>query len=112
MLKMDARGWIGFGCYALVIVVMMMIWLDKSLLKDDFFKLIATAIVLTAWINGPVGWAYQATKSGTEAAASSARIAESAAGVPSPPTPPTEPAEVMVVNEPDAPVPTTTGDAP
>lgn len=87
MLKMDARGWIGFGCFVLVIIVLAMVWMDKELMKDDFFKLIATAIVLTAWINGPVGWAYQATKSGTEAAASSARIAESAAGLP-PPSPP------------------------
>ena len=109
MLKMDARGWIGFGCFMLVLIVLTMIWADKELLKDDFFKLIATAIVLTAWINGPVGWAYQATKTGTEAAESSARIAENAAGVPvEPPAPPAGPAEVVVVNEPSEPVPTTT----
>jgi hypothetical protein len=107
MLKMDARGWIGFGCFALVVAVLAMAWADKELLKDDFFKLIATAIILTAWINGPVGWAYQATKSGTEAAASSARIAENAAGIAPVPDPPAGPAEVVVVNEPDAPVPTT-----
>lgn len=103
-MKMDARGWIGFGCFVLVIAVLVMIWVDKELLKDDFFKLIATAIILTAWINGPVGWAYQATKSGTEAAASSARIAESAVGLPPEPSP-ASPTEVVV--EPEQPVPTT-----
>lgn len=79
----DARGWIGFGSYALVLIVLAMIyWSDKNLLDNDFFKVIATALILTGWNGGPVGWAYQATKSGTEAAASSARIAETSAGVP------------------------------
>lgn len=75
----DARGWIGLGCYILVIILLGMMWADKTLLKDDFFKVIATAIILTGWNNGPVGWAYQATKGGAEAAESSARIAEQAA---------------------------------
>jgi hypothetical protein len=75
----DARGWIGLGCYALVLVLLAMMWADKSLLRDDFFKVIATAIILTGWNQGPVGWAYQATKSGGEMAESSARIAEQAA---------------------------------
>lgn len=75
----DARGWIGLGCYALVIVLLAMMWSDKALLRDDFFKVIATAIILTGWNQGPVGWAYQATKSGGEMAESSARIAEQAA---------------------------------
>ncbi len=109
-LQMDARGWIGLGCFALVLIVLAMIEADKNLLKDDFFKLVATAIVLTAWIGGPVGWAFQATKTGTEAAESSARIAENVAGVPAQPT--AEPQAVTVVNEPDQPVPTTTEATP
>jgi len=88
-LQMDARGWIGLGCYSLVLIVLGMIcFSNKQLLDNDFFKVLATAIVLTGWNNGPVGWAYQATKSGTEAATSSARIAEAAAGLP-PTTDPT-----------------------
>jgi hypothetical protein len=75
----DARGWIGLGCYVLVLILLGMMWADKELLKDDFFKVIATAIILTGWNNGPVGWAYQATKGGGEAAESSARIAEKVA---------------------------------
>lgn len=89
----DGRGWIGLGSFALVLVVLAMIWLDKQLLKDDFFKVIATAIVLTAWINGPVGWAFQATKGGGELADSNARILRENAGLPSetPPPPPPPP---------------------
>ena len=89
----DARGWIGIGCYVLVLILLAMMWADKTLLRDDFFKVIATAIILTAWNNGPVGWAYQATKGGGEAAESSARIAEQAAAAALPPTPDIQPKE-------------------
>lgn len=75
----DARGWIGLGCFLLVLVVLGMIVFDKSLLENNAFLVLATAIVITGWANGPVGWAYQATKGGGEAAESTARIAEEAA---------------------------------
>jgi hypothetical protein len=75
----DARGWIGLGCWVLVIVIFAMILFDRSLLDSDAFLILATAIVITGWVQGPVGWAYQATKQGGEMAESSARIAEEAA---------------------------------
>jgi hypothetical protein len=68
VVRPDGRGWVGLGCYALVAAVLWMIWQDRTLLRDDFFKVIATAIVLTGWNGGPVGWAYQATKNGGELA--------------------------------------------
>ena len=77
----DARGWIGLGCYTLTILVLIMIWADRALLDSDAFLILATALVITGWNGGPVGWAYQATKNGQEQAESSARIAESVAGV-------------------------------
>lgn len=98
----DARGWIGVGCYVLVLIILCMMWTDKGLLKDDFFKLLATAIVLTGWNNGPVGWAYQATQSGGEAAKSSARIAEGAAAAAIGSLPPTAPPSESI-KSPDAP---------
>ncbi len=78
----DARGWIGLGCYSLTILVLAMILFDRKLLDSDAFLILATAIVITGWVQGPVGWAYQATKGGGEQAESTARIAETAAGVP------------------------------
>lgn len=39
-----------------------------TLLNNDFFKVIATAIILTGWNGGPLSWAYAATKSGGEMA--------------------------------------------
>ena len=76
----DARGWIGFGCFILVLIVLGMIAIDKELLEIDAFLILATAIVITGWVQGPVGWAYQATKGGGEQAESTARIAEAAVG--------------------------------
>lgn len=77
----DARGWIGLGCFILVLVILAMIAVDRSLLESDAFLILATAIIITGWNGGPVGWAYQATKGGGEQAESTARIAEKAAGV-------------------------------
>lgn len=81
----DARGWIGIGCFILTVMVFTMIAVDKKLLESDAFLILATAIIVTGWNGGPVGWAYQATKGGGEQAESSARIAERAAGVVAPP---------------------------
>lgn len=75
----DARGWIGFGCWLNVILILGMILFDRSLLESDAFLILATAIVITGWNQGPVGWAYQATKGGGEAQESASRIAEEAA---------------------------------
>jgi hypothetical protein len=97
----DARGWIGFGCFVLTVMVLMMIWTDREMLKVDAFLIIATAIIITGWNGGPVGWAFQATKSGGEAAESSARIAEQAATAALPSI--GKPTEVKVINPPDDP---------
>jgi hypothetical protein len=79
IVRPDGRGWVGVACFALVLITLAMMWFDRTLLRDDFFKTISTALIITAWLNGPVGWAYQSTKAGNEASASSARIAEQAA---------------------------------
>jgi hypothetical protein len=70
----DARGWIGLGCFVLVLVILAMIAFDKRLLDNNAFLVLASAIVLTGWNQGPVGWAYQATKSGGELADKQADI--------------------------------------
>lgn len=75
----DARGWIGLGCFLLVCGIFYMIRETPAFLDNDAFLVLATAIIINGWNGGPVGWAYQATKSGGEAAESSARIAEQAA---------------------------------
>lgn len=72
----DARGWIGIGSYTLTLLVLTMIWTDRTLLVDDFFKVIATAIILNGWNSGPLTWAYSATKSGGELADRNATIVE------------------------------------
>jgi hypothetical protein len=64
----DARGWIGFGCFIMAILVLGMILFDRTLLAEDAFLILATAIIITGWVQGPVSWAYAATKGGGELA--------------------------------------------
>jgi hypothetical protein len=96
----DARGWIGLGCYVLVVILLGMMWADKSLLRDDFFKVLATAIILTGWNQGPVGWAYQATKGGGELADKNAETVKQLAAQPQNQQ---DPQEVKIVNPPNDP---------
>lgn len=77
-LGFDARGWIGIGSFILVVMVLWMVAKIPELRHDEFFKVIATALITTAWINGPVGWAYQATKGGGELAEKNATLVETA----------------------------------
>ena len=81
----DARGWVGISVVAISI---MLLWMmkDPALREDEFFQTIATLVIGTGFVGGVVSWAYAATKGGGEAAESSARIAEAAAGV-TPPAP-------------------------
>lgn len=71
----DARGWIGLGTFILTVAVLMLLVGFPDLRADEFFKTIATLIV-GAYIKDVVGWAYSATKSGGEIAASNARAIE------------------------------------
>lgn len=80
----DARGWVSIASLFLVLLILVMIWTDKDLLKDDFFKTLATLIVGTGWINGPVGWAFQATKSGGELAERNANLVQKQVEAPPP----------------------------
>ncbi len=70
----DARGWIGLGCFIMALLVLGMILFDRTLLESDAFLILATAIIITGWVQGPVGWAYQATKAGGELADKNAEI--------------------------------------
>jgi hypothetical protein len=72
----DARGWIAIGSYLLVVLILVLIWADRTLLRDDFFKVIATAVILTGWNGGPLSWAFAATKSGGELADRNASLVE------------------------------------
>ncbi|HET7255618.1 MAG TPA: hypothetical protein VFJ46_17815 [Xanthobacteraceae bacterium] len=100
MMHIDARGWIGISVFALTIMVLWMIAAFPELRNDEFFKVLATAIVLTGYVGGPVAWAYQATKQGGELADRAASLAETAT------TSPLTPQPVKVVNPPAEPVPT------
>lgn len=71
----DARGWIGIGVFGLTCAVIVLYACVPELRRDEYFQAIATLIV-GAFIKDVVGWAYSATKSGGELAASNARTIE------------------------------------
>ena len=71
----DARGWIGIGIFLLTMAVLALFAFIPDLRKDEFFQTIATLIV-GAYIKDVVGWAYSATKSGSELAAANSRMIE------------------------------------
>lgn len=91
----DARGWIGIGSFVLTVSTLAMILFDRTLLRDDFFKVIATAIILNGWNSGPLAWAYAATKSGGELADRNASMVERQAAAPA--GTPTDPVNVKDV---------------
>lgn len=95
----DARGWIGIGTYALTIMVLWMMQIDPTLRRDEFFKVIATAIVLTGFIQGVVGWAYTATKGGGELADANAKIVADAAGKGNAAADPGKPQPVTIMDQ-------------
>lgn len=107
----DARGWIGLGIYAMSIQLLWMFALYPELRQDEFFKTIGTLVIGTGFVNGVVSWAYSATKTGGEAAESSARIAEQAATAALPPkqpaTDPADPQTVTIEQPKNKPIPTT-----
>lgn len=97
------RAWIGIGIFSLTIMILWMIKQDPSLRNDEFFKTIATAIIITGFINGVISWAYSATQGGTELARSNADLLQrkeekqpDASGA--------EPKPVLVVNDEAIPV--------
>jgi hypothetical protein len=96
-----ARDWIGLGSFILTAIVLYMIAEYPKLREDEFFQTIATLIIGTGFINGPVSWAFGATKAGGELAETNAALvktqAEKAAA---------EPQKVTVENTDKDPVPT------
>lgn len=72
----DARGWIGIGAFLLAIIVLLLLAFVPDLRKDTGFMTLATLVVGTGFIGGPVSWAYTASKTGGELAARNADIVE------------------------------------
>lgn len=101
----DARGWIGISVFLLTVMVLWMVAVFPELRQDEFFKVLATAIVLTGFIQGVVGWAYTATKQGGEMAERNQAVVEHAAQTTAATAAATigQPQEVKVVNPPEDP---------
>lgn len=100
----DARGWIGFGIFAISI---MLLWMmkDRSLREDEFFQTIATVIISNG-LMAVVAWAYAATKGGGEQADKMASIAQTATEAVAASTPASDTPQAVVIEQPpEKPVP-------
>lgn len=60
--KTDGRGWLAVGCFALVILVLILVAVDATLRKDDLFKMLAQGLVLTAFIGLVLSFFFTASK--------------------------------------------------
>ncbi len=87
------RGWYSIALFVQTHVILAMLWFRPDLTKDEFFKSIATAIVITGWIGFAIGQRGQ--QAATDKALDAA-VASNPPGVPQP---------VVVANDPANPVP-------
>lgn len=72
----DGRGLVGIATFSLTVGVMVMYRNDPTLRDDDFFKTIATAVVITGFINAIVGWAFGDTAKSATAADNTGKFAD------------------------------------
>lgn len=99
----DARGWISIAMFVLTLTILLMLKFDMSLAKDEFFKVLASAIVVTGLLNNVTGYYFTSSKSSGELrdqvgkALDVAKEATTQSETPQP---------VEVVNTPADPVPT------
>lgn len=72
----DGRGLTAVAIIALTVMILWMMKQDKELMDSDFFKTIATAIILTGLVNSVVAYFFSQNKSSEEAAQALHRRAE------------------------------------
>ncbi len=67
----NGRGLVGLATFSLTVMILWMVKSDESLRQDEFFKVIATAIVLTGFINGVVAFFFSQNQLNAEASQNS-----------------------------------------
>lgn len=104
----DARGYIALGSWLLVVFIFLLIKEERELLESDAFLILATAVVITGWCQGPVTWAFGSNKTSGELAERNAGIVERQAEFSN--APGDSPQPVEVVNNEDQAVPVKPGE--
>lgn len=80
MNKIDSRGWVSIGLFALTLIVVALLALNPSLQDNKLFATLAQAIVITGLINLAASFYFGASKSGE--AISAPPVAPAAAPAP------------------------------
>jgi hypothetical protein len=61
--RIDSRGWLAIGNWALVLLVLLLMATVPDLRKDDLFKMIAQGLVMSGFINLVLAFYFTASKS-------------------------------------------------
>lgn len=72
----DGRGLVGVAAVAMSVWLLHIYHLDRTLRDDDFFKTIATAVVITGFVNAIIGWAFGDTARGAASTVNSGKFAD------------------------------------
>jgi hypothetical protein len=100
----DFLGWVAIGLFGQSSALFAMMCFYRGLTENQGFMTLASAVIVTGWIGGAVGFAYTAGKRDGEQAATISRAVDAMAATAASGN--DGPAEVEVVNTPDKPVPT------
>lgn len=100
VLPHDFRGWVALGLFVQSSSLFGLMCVDETLMDNQGFMTLASAVVVTGWIGGVAAFAYSAGKQQGEAAALASQAMDLAASAG------TVPPKVEVVNTPDKPVQT------
>lgn len=62
LLKIEDRGWIAIASWVLTLMVFAIMVYEPDLLKSDVFKILASAIVITGFVNLVLAFYFTASK--------------------------------------------------
>jgi len=72
----DGRGLIGLATVSMSVWLLHIYHVDPTLRDDDFFKTIATAVVITGFVNAIVGWAFGDNARSAESTSNTGKFAD------------------------------------
>ncbi len=106
----DGRGLVGVATFTLTCAVLYVYHTDQTLRDDDFFKTVATAIVITGFVNAIVGWAFGDTARSAKSTENTGKFADAMTEMARTGRDDDKPLKTEIVNPPTTPVDAPDGD--
>lgn len=113
----DARGWLSIAMFLLTLAILIAITFKPELAENEFFKVLASAIVVTGLLNNVTGFYFTASKANADMrdqVNKALTVADQAQTVAATvlPTPEPEATPVKIVQPADEPVPVQEAETP